>query len=60
MFAWLNRRDVGPVTLRPQGGFSLVVVWLQPRSGYDPTIEQIDAAFGVLCETRIVRDHANR
>lgn len=29
MFAWLNRRDVGYVTLCPQGDFSIAVVGLQ-------------------------------
>jgi hypothetical protein len=31
----------------------------QPGSRYDPAVKQIDAAFGVLCEARIVRDHAD-
>jgi hypothetical protein len=32
---------------------------LQPGPEYDPSVEQIDAAFGVPSETRIVRCHTD-
>src|SRR5579864_7119113 len=36
-------------------GSPLVTAGFNLHSGYDPSVEQMDATFGVLCEARIVR-----
>jgi hypothetical protein len=46
----ISRGNTGPFESR--GHLGNIHSWqLQPGSGYDPSVEHIDAAFGVPCET---------